>query len=413
MSSESSSESEYSSYASEFEEADMHVNNEDKPGKYNVYGPESKQVTLGMTQTTDNEDSEADISQISHRTFKPPMGLISSKHVRKPWKTALINKTCPTMAPSQLWDGDPAKSGVWIRRVFSNLRTGGVDGLAQYIRDRTGATIQEVYGKEIQYEAMTVSARRKAEHFNEQRKEYIEYGKVNHCLAVMSYIDPNILDIVVNQHDQKIHKDPDELWNVIRTRIDGSEEAVANSLINEICTAKWPTKSSAGSSMTFIQQVESLLSKYQQIYTRLQSAPKEFHVPEAMLIGQFCTKLPHVGDIHLHIEEYKKCKSLTDLLVKIRPRAIEVDSKPPSGLTAFITTAKSQKELIESLQKQIEELKRSRSTGQGLSYERRMSKEAGAPSKDHNWCPKHGWVKSHTEATCRALKPDKKPNNIQ
>ena len=323
---------------------------------------------------------------------------IESKHLRPPWTESIVNRDCPDMDSSKLWDGGATTAPAWIRETIKLLRRGGVDSLAAFTRGLTGSSVANVYGAPIDTNGLSESTTFLAEQLNSEREILIESGRIDHCLAVTGYIRPEIVDVVVDPNDSRLRTDPDSLWAAINDRIRGAAAVAGPKLQQELYSSTWATKGNDGKRLTYLEQAETMVGMYQRLLARFRAAPKACQLPETALVGDFCSKLPATGNMRPHIDEYRACVSLADLLAKVRPHAMDADASTPSGMTAFVATTESSSN-VDALLKRISKLE------EQLSPARRMDKEAGPIRPGQRYCDHHGWNRSHSSDTCKVLHP--------
>ena len=198
---------------------------------------------------------------------------VKPSHLRPPWTESIVNRDCPDMDPSKLWDGDPTTAPEWIRETVKLLRRGGVDSLADFTRGLTGSSIISVYGEPIDTAGLSESTTFHAEQLNSEREILYEAGRIDHCLAVAGYIRPAIVDVVVDPNDQRLRRDPDHLWSVINSRIAGASAIAGPKLQQELYSSTWATKGRDGKRLTHLEQAETMVGMYQRLLARFRAAP--------------------------------------------------------------------------------------------------------------------------------------------
>lgn len=340
-----------------------------------------------------------------------PNQFIHRKVRREPWISLLVKRQCPSMEASLRWDGDPTTYLDWEEEALSCLRQGGVDGIAEHSRTRNNVTLEQAYGKELDTTGLSGQDLQDTLDINEERFQLIEAGKIDYCLALISYIAPSARGIVVDASNPDLRRDPDKLWDAIKKRMQVTTAHIGPKLLQELGDIKWVSKTKDGNKMSMVQQVEHMIAKYQRLDLRFRTAPQEFRVPEIQLVGSFCNKLPKTGEysgVNLHIAEYRRQTKLADLLDVIRPHAIDVDHSAPTDMNAFVTVASpvTQDNTTSVIEKLLDKVNSFMADQQRRSQrgdrDRRMNRAAGPIQNGDKWCKVHGWNRSHTNETCRS-----------
>ena len=339
----------------------------------------------------------------------------TASDLRAPWVASIVGRDVPGMDDDLLWDGEADTFAAWAPVVLKLLRQGGVDCLAAWSRDQTGIGIEDVYGPAIvENPAFKAPVLDYAKQLNSERAILLKSGNVDHCLAVISYIAPTVVDVVVSPGDASLRTNPDALWTAITSRVSGTASISGPKLQQQLFARTWVTKGPNGKALSVLRQVEVNIAAYQRLLVQFGSVADAYKIPETALVADFIGKLPSDGGIRIHIDEYRKQTGLADLLRIMRPHAMDADTAGPQGLNAFVapTTSSGLDQRMGRLEEQIAAisaaLAKGGNTGSGnrVSRERRKNRDLGAVTPGDTWCSHHGWNRSHVDAGCYELHPE-------
>jgi len=332
-----------------------------------------------------------------------------------PWSSAIVERTIPSMPAESRWDGDPETYAAWDTEICGLLTQGGADCLAEHTRRITGSTIEAVFGSEVEiHSTYSPPAHARATQIKAQQAALIEQRKTQHCAAVVASLAPGVRSLIVPPGDADLHRDPDKLWGAITGRAHGTAALVGPRLMQSLYAVTWETKASDGSAFTVVQQLESIVAEYQALNARFAQAG-DYKLPEVALVADLCHKIP-AGPMRLHIAEFRQKKTLSELLVAMRPDAMSADDQAPTDLSAFVSVDRSaHAAAIEDMRAEIAALRAlvASSGGRGdspshISDERRRDRAAGPPRSGWRWCDHHGWSPSHSTEACFYLHPELK-----
>jgi hypothetical protein len=339
----------------------------------------------------------------------------TASDLRAPWVASIVGRDVPSIAEDLLWDGEADTFAAWAPVVLKLLRQGGVDCLAEWSRDQTKIEIEDVYGPAIdENQGFTPPVLDYAKQLNSERAILLKSGNVDHCLAVISYIAPTVVDVVVSPGDASLRTDPNALWEAITSRVSGTASISGPKLQQQLFARTWVTKGTDGKTQSVLRQVEVNIAAYQRILVQFGSVADAYKIPETALVADFIGKLPSTGGIRIHVDEYRKQTTLAALLQLMRPHAMDADTAGPQGLHAFVapTTSSAFDQRMVRLEEQIVAISAAlakgghNGTGNRVSHERRMNRDLGAVTPGDKWCSQHGWNRSHVDKGCYVLHPE-------